>query len=146
MTHYFICNEYLKYQACINALIQKYYNYLLDLLHYFYTQSLFFSGQTCFPNKEMSETSQVVWRLFSQLSWMHIDSRCARAFSRLPWLPGGALFQLFGQHPPYVGGSKPILFKSGYILPSYHIFSWKSATLNVLLHLDSFQFIYWLCH
>ena len=60
MTNPFIYNEYLKYQACTNALIQKYYNYLFNLLHCVYTQFLFFSGQTCFPNKEMSETSQVV--------------------------------------------------------------------------------------
>ena len=143
MTISFIYNEYLKYQACTNALIQKYYNFLFNFLHYFYTQLLFFSGQRCFPNKEMSETSQVVWRLFSQLASMH---RCSRTFSRLPWLPGWALFQLFCQHPPHGGVSKPILFKSGYILPAYHMFSWKSAALNVLLHLDSFQFIYWLRH
>lgn len=40
---------------------------MFNLLHYFYTQFLFFSGQRCFPNKEMSETSQVVWNYF--LNW-----------------------------------------------------------------------------
>lgn len=110
-------------------------------IHNYYSSQ----GKNRFSNKERNKASQVVLEMIFSTGWHAYWLWTFKEMFLTTLVPGWALLYGWFVHALHMEWSQsPCLLKSTYLLPMSSIFSWMSATLNVLLHhfIDFKLFIY----